>query len=94
MEVLISELVGTDVRIMNGVPCFRVNGVLVRIPIFMALENLADSGSMDDTLDCLRTEWDLQELTLAHIQAAVLVASVAAKGYWETWRMICGGVAN
>ena len=90
MEVLISELVTCDPRIQGGIPCFKET----RIPIFMALEHLADSGSVQETLAFLQDSHDLVELTEAHIQAAIRVASQAAKGYWSLWRGILASPTN
>ena len=90
MEVRISELVTCDPRMQGGIPCFKGT----RIPIFIALEHLADSGSIQETLAYLQDAHDISELTEVHIQAAIRVASQAAKGYWSLWRGILTSPTN
>jgi len=88
VEIAIADLIGTDPRVMSGVPCFKVNGVVTGVPIFLALEHLADTGDFDKTLVAFLRDSRLQGLELIHIQAAIRVASVASRGYWEVWETI------
>ena len=59
------DFIGCDPKICHGKPCFKINGKISRIMVFLVLEMLEAKESFEDILEAY------PHLTSQHIQAAL-----------------------
>ena len=67
------QLISSDARFCHGQPCFRINGKLSRVMVYLVLEMLEAGENFQDILKAY------PQLSRAHIKAALHYAAQMIK---------------
>ncbi len=73
-----AKYIGSDPAIQHGKPCFRINGKVSRIPVYVVLELLEAGKSAQE----ITSRDYYPDLTPSHIEAALHYAAELTKN-WE-----------